>query len=48
MSTAVINEDIASLMGELAGPAGQADPYPSTGACTPWARRWTRRTARSW
>ena len=28
MSTTVINEDIASLMGELAAPAGQADPYP--------------------
>ena len=28
MSTTAVNENIASLMGELAQPAGQADPYP--------------------
>jgi cytochrome P450 len=28
MSTTTVTEDIASLMGELATPAGQADPYP--------------------
>ncbi|MFZ1994003.1 MAG: cytochrome P450 [Solirubrobacteraceae bacterium] len=28
MSTTAVNEGIASLMGELAAPAGQADPYP--------------------
>ncbi len=28
MSTTAVNQDIASLMGELAAPAGQADPYP--------------------
>jgi cytochrome P450 len=28
MSTTAVTEDIASLMGELAAPAGQADPYP--------------------
>jgi cytochrome P450 len=28
MSTTAVNEDIVSLMGELAAPAGQADPYP--------------------
>ncbi|HEY1712408.1 MAG TPA: cytochrome P450 [Solirubrobacteraceae bacterium] len=28
MITTAVNEDIASLMGELATPGGQADPYP--------------------
>jgi cytochrome P450 len=28
MSITAVNEDIASLMGELARPAGEADPYP--------------------
>ena len=28
MSITVVNQDIASLMGELARPAGEADPYP--------------------
>lgn len=28
MSTIAVNEDIARLMGELAAPDGQADPYP--------------------
>ena len=28
MSTVAVNEDILSLMSELAAPAGQADPYP--------------------